>query len=676
MASSPPFQVEDQTDADFFDNLVNDEEDFNVTATTTSSMASGAPVFADGNDSDEVKAFANLNINEASISEKEEDDFGNDDSCDQSEEIQLDGQVKEVVDNEVKGSGSVDNASDEKKTAVMDGSFTENTGALKSSNSFELRTVDETNSENVGVEAASVIQSSESGAMGVKEVQWSAFTSNAAQKDGSGFGSYSDFFTELSENADDSTGHIVDNSGFENKAVAGNELYQSAHFENSGLGDNQDINNAGAVVQQSTGEQDTNSSQYWESLYPGWKFDPSTGQWYQVDGYDAGASVQGNVESNSDLNWAASNEKTEVSYLQQTAHSVAGTVPETSTTESVTNWNLVSQHGDATGNVSAWNEVAQVNDTSGSTSDWNQTSPLNNGYPAHMVFDPQYPGWYYDTIAQEWRVLDSYDSSLQSTVHAQEEQKQNGFVSTDTASHHNNQQTVDGYAQVGNYSSQGQDYNCSGYFSDYNKQVSGMWKPETASKMESPSDFSQEQQLESEYGHHFSGTNQINHQTSNDYAFYEKANPSNLSTMSSSRSFVPSGNFGQQYNQQEAVVQKEHNLAANDYYSNQNSVNLPQQFHAGNQFSYSPASGMSSAGRPPHALVTFGFGGKLIVAKENNSIGASSFGTQVGPHNMLSFFLNDITLLFLAYLKSFLYFCEESCRKLNIHSELDGSSNH
>lgn len=627
MASSPPYQVEDQTDADFFDNLVNDDVDFNVTA-TTSSMASGAAGFADGNDSDEVKAFANLNINETKSSEKEEDDFGIDDSCGQSG-IQPNGEVKEVVANEVKGSGSVDDASDEKKTAATDGVSNENIGVLNSSDSFEFRTVAEMKSGNVGVEAANVIQSSGSGALGgVKEVQWSAFTSDSAQKDGSGFGSYSDFFTELSENADDSNKNAVDNFGFENKAIAGNELHESAGFGNLGLGENQDINNSGAVVQQSTGEQDVNSSQYWESLYPGWKFDPSTGQWYQVDGYDAGAYVQGNVESDSAFNWAVSNGKTEVSYLQQTVHSVAGTVPENATTESVTNWNQVSQHDDATGNISAWNQVVQESGTSGSTSDWNQTSSLNNGYPAHMVFDPQYPGWYYDTIAQEWRVLDSYESSLQSTVQAQDEQKQNGVASTDTASPNNNQQTVDGYAQVGNYSSQGQDYNWSGSFGNYNKQVSSMWQPGTASKMESPSDFSQEQQLESEYGQNFSGTNHANHHMSNDHGFYEKANPNNFSTIVSSHSFVPSGNFGQQYNQQGAVAQKEHNLAATDYYRNQNSVNLPQQFHGSNQFSYSPASGLSSAGRPPHALVTFGFGGKLIVATENNSIGASSFGSQ------------------------------------------------
>lgn len=55
MASSPPFAVEDQTDEDFFDKLVEDE--FTV--------PKSSPGFADSDDSDEVKAFANLSIGEA-----------------------------------------------------------------------------------------------------------------------------------------------------------------------------------------------------------------------------------------------------------------------------------------------------------------------------------------------------------------------------------------------------------------------------------------------------------------------------------------------------------------------------------------------------------------------------------------------------------------------------------
>ncbi|KAK1383554.1 hypothetical protein POM88_021289 [Heracleum sosnowskyi] len=34
-----------------------------------------------------------------------------------------------------------------------------------------------------------------------------------------------------------------------------------------------------------------NSTEYWEILYPGWKYDQNTGQWYQVDGYDEKAAL-------------------------------------------------------------------------------------------------------------------------------------------------------------------------------------------------------------------------------------------------------------------------------------------------------------------------------------------------------------------------------------------------
>ena len=38
-----------------------------------------------------------------------------------------------------------------------------------------------------------------------------------------------------------------------------------------------------------------------------------------------------------------------------------------------------------------------------SISNRDQVAQGNDKYPEHMIFDPQYPGWYYDTIAQEWR---------------------------------------------------------------------------------------------------------------------------------------------------------------------------------------------------------------------------------------------------------------------------------
>ncbi|KAL2495391.1 Protein transport protein sec16 [Forsythia ovata] len=136
--------------------------------------------------------------------------------------------------------------------------------------------------------------------------------------------------------------------------------------------------------------QDLNSSQYWENLYPGWKYDPSTGQWSQVDGFDAGASLQENVDSNST---SMPEGKANISYLQQTAQTVVATVGATSTTESVTDWNQASQVNDATESTTNWNQVSQVSsDTTGVA--LNQDSQVNGGYPLHMVFDPQYPGWY------------------------------------------------------------------------------------------------------------------------------------------------------------------------------------------------------------------------------------------------------------------------------------------
>ncbi|KAJ6389243.1 hypothetical protein OIU77_027558, partial [Salix suchowensis] len=70
-------------------------------------------------------------------------------------------------------------------------------------------------------------------------------------------------------------------------------------------------------------------------------------------------------------------------------------------------------------------------------------------------------------------------------------------------------------------------------------------------------------------------------------------------------------------------------IFSNDYYSSQKQVSVTHQsFQSNQQFSYAPNTGRSSAGRPPHALVTFGFGGKLIVMKDGNSLRNSSFDNQ------------------------------------------------
>ncbi|PHU11390.1 hypothetical protein BC332_18320 [Capsicum chinense] len=55
------------------------------------------------------------------------------------------------------------------------------------------------------------------------------------------------------------------------------------------------------------------------------------------------------------------------------------------------------------------------------------------------------------------------------------------------------------------------------------------------------------------------------------------------------------------------------------------------------QFAYAPVAGKSSTGRPPHALVTFDFGGKLFVMKDHSSFGNPSFGSQVSHSDSVIF---------------------------------------
>ncbi|KAL2525172.1 Protein transport protein SEC16B-like protein [Abeliophyllum distichum] len=606
MASNPPpFQVEDNTDEDFFDKLVNDEDDVDFQVVNTSSAMVG-PHSANGNESDEAKAFANLSITQVD----NDCEFNNDNDEDDNSTITgVDGLNRKT----------------EKVEKMVVGNVEESISPLQSAKSFEFDSLIH-KSENANGEAevlsnTTVMSKSDggSGRSGVKEVDWSAFHADLAQKNSQGFGSYSDFFSDLGGDiAGDAFGNVGNSLQIESKVASGNEVHGSAHVENStNYAQNQEGYNYGTAADQSTtadqstAVQDMNSSQYWENFYPGWKYDPNTGQWYQVDGYDAGASGQANVDTNLTSDWGQSHGKAEVSYLQQSVQSITGTVAETATTESVTDWNQVSQ-----------------------------ASQANNGYPQHMVFYPEYPGWYYDTSAQEWRSLDSYTSSAQSAqAQAQDQVNQNGYASTDTFSHNNDQKTYSGYDQVNNYesqgfSSQGQDHNWAGSFSNYNQQKSVMWQPEPVVKSDSTSQYNRNQQMETQHGQDFivsgHGSRQRNADSERTSSYFGNASQgqNDFSTSGASQGFVPAGNFSQQFNQPR-INQNEHKHVPNDYYSNQSSLNFSQQqLQNAHQFSSAPAAGRSSAGRPSHALVTFGFGGKLIVMKDNSSTESSTFGSQ------------------------------------------------
>lgn len=623
MASNPPFPVEDSTDEDFFDKLVNDDDDVDFKV-TESSESGGNLMLTDGNESDEAKAFANLSIGEL------------DDTGDANFDIITSSNREGVEDLGV----AVEKVEEINKVGTGD----DHGIPLTSSSSFEFDNVggQKLGNDNGGAEfpynadgaksttegLADVAKSSGgSGAPGVKEVDWSAFHADSTENDINGFGSYSDFFGEFGgDNSGDALSNMIgDNPKNRPQVVTGNDLHGSTYTDD--IYNYEQVNEGyvnGISADLGSNLQDL---KYWESQYPGWSYDHSTGQWYPPEGYDMGGSVQANADPNISSTWGVAESQGELSYMQQTAQSVTGAINKAGTTESVTtSWNQASQGSDAT-ETANWNQVSQLTgDSSEVSSGWNQASHDNNGYPPHMVFDPMYPGYYYDTYAQEWRSLELYAQSLQGQMNHGE------YLSTDTFSQNNNLKTEFVHGQGNSYiprsfSSQGLDQNWAGSAANYNPQNSRAWLPETTNSGEVPSLYNGNQVTENKYGQNIPASPQ---QSNVHYgvigSYYENLNQQK-NDFPMQPQFAVGGNIGQQFNDSK-INQNDQKFFSNDYYSNQNSVNFQQQHIQNAQISYAPASGRSSAGRPAHALVTFGFGGKLIVMK-NHSTENMNFGSQV-----------------------------------------------
>ncbi|KAL0326566.1 UNVERIFIED_CONTAM: protein transport protein SEC16A [Sesamum angustifolium] len=626
MASGPPpFQVEDTTDEDFFDKLVNgddDDVDFKVTNTSSATV----PLFSsNGNESDEVKAFANLRIDEI--------DNNGDVNCDKvgiSNHIGIDNRSTEI--------GKVEQvnklgAPRESGNPLMLSNYLEFESLIhQSENEYggdevlsDTTVVSKSSGEGFSDTIVMSNISGELGAPGVKEVGWSVFHANSSKGDGNGFGSYSDFFTELGrEKSDDAFGEVVGQTINNGPDVSiGNDIHKSAYVEsfNSFWHYNEGYNND-VAADQSSDANDLNSSQYWENQYPGWKYDLSTEQWYQVDGYDISSSVQANVGSDLSSTWGLANELAEVSYLQQTSKHVPRTVAEIGTTESVTNWNQTLEESSGTTPVSL---------------DLNQVSKDNNNYPPHIMFDPQYLGWYYDTMAQEWRTLESYIALVHYTRQVQEEMYGNGYASTDTFYQKDDDKIYCTNDRSNSYSaqdfsSQVQDQNWTQSASNYGPQGSSMWQPQNFAKIESTPQYIGNQLSEDHHKHNFTVSHHENGQNTANYgvkaSYYKNVSQGqNEIAMSSGSLGFPNGNLSQQYNDSQ-INQNDQKHVLNDYYNNQNPVDFPKKHIQSAQISYTPAVGRLSAGRPAHALVAFGFGGKLIVLKHSSSTENFNFGCQ------------------------------------------------
>lgn len=613
MASNPPLDMEDQTDEDFFDNLVNDDDE----------LKPPQPVLQ--SDPNVAHAFSNLSIKdsggegEPKVKERSDSvDFGDGSldasMADEKKVLPLSSSFAfdSVVESEV--NTGIDSLTSEtgteamvKKDLIDAGSELQSVvsgegNVLASSNSFEFDTLTALNNKRLESEGmVELFKSKNLGSTGrIKEVGWNSFHADSMEQSGTdGFGSYSNFFTDLGNDVD-FPGNTEEYFSSEAKTVSSSVEYGA---DGSGNAVSHTQNEGGS--EQSANQQDLNIIDYWENLYPGWRYDTNTGNWYQIGGNDVNTDVQ-----ESSVNESAGNieEKTEVSYLQQAAQSFGGTFNETGTTETVSNWDQVPEG--------------------------------NNGYPEHMVFDPEYPGWYYDMIAQEWRTLESYTSTNQSANQCDDYQNGNGLDSATDVSQ-NDGNNYSNYGQINSNTPQGlvgESQNNLWAAQDNQQNADYAWSVQ-------PEKYAGNQQFDASYVS--TANNHMEKQRSfNSFAAvasYDMPHQSHrkLNGSFGMQSFIPS-----QPSKQAPVEQRDQGLFSNDIYGIQKSTGFCQQpFQPSNDFSHAHNGGRSSAGRPAHALVTFGFGGKVIIMKGASNL---SFGTQVSLSRHFSgpsFFYHFLFLL-------------------------------
>lgn len=559
---SPPFHVEDQTDEDFFNNLVDD--DFGG--------AGSHP-----RPKEIVRDLSNLSL---------DDDIGT--SVEDSDDAGL-----IFVSNGLQ-QGETLQSSDSSNDRLASA----NCPPLDYSLDQEVPLESSVVSSSV-IEPQSSLSTQLSGSKGtsVKEIQWSDFNVSSQPFDNVGLERYSDFFAE---NVDPSSDRLKSNADLNFSPVENQVENLDAHTNSLNMQDFQLLSSA-------TDQNTSVDAQYWESLYPGWKYDVTTGQWYQLDGYDAGTNAQNQHDSSrvdSQGNFKGSAEgsafdsnlgSSDNLYLQQTSQSVLETIAEESTAAS-----------------------------NATTTNWNLGYKENMEFPPNMVFDPQYPGWYYDTNTQNWYSLESYTTQILTGV-------QNEVVASNGFSSGN----YDVYNQVGQteQSSKGtldsQEFGqhwaplSSSYSHEHNmlqvgglsgkQEVQSFYNPNIPTGTEAESNVGI-QMFKPIVNHDFGISNGIMmpHNSVNGESRYPTYSQN-----------MPHG------------IQKSMHSS---FLGNQNSVEYSQHSFQDTKASYSQFAysneGRSSAGCPAHALVAFGFGGKLLVVKNATSFDANiNYGSQVSSKN-------------------------------------------
>ncbi|XP_031483080.1 protein transport protein SEC16A homolog isoform X2 [Nymphaea colorata] len=643
--------MEDQTDEDFFDKLVVGE--FGISDCSTAGLKKDTDSDDTNNGLPFVSSFANLSLSDSeSLSEAttEEAAVGTAGSC----------EVRNSIGPDEDSQPSEDSAYSLTIQAKM-----ESEGAVNG--------VDCNGSES----DFSFGKASRPAMTSVREVQWSSFLTKNAENDLGGFGSYSDLLT-LNDTAvlagdvqgskfpsissKPETGFINEKKHQVDATMDGQYPYQSVVSNNSYRSHSQreiaeqdssrwesnyksDAQSYSTCAAQAADEQLEYSNEDWEKLYPGWKYDPAIGEWHQLDGYrgeppTSHTNITDSLENSQENglpNATVSNvllNRTEFSHLQPTSQSVLGTIADECRTEEV--------------------------------SEQNQPFRGNAGYPSHMFFYEQYPGWYFDTVTEKWHQLDGHFDQSTQMVGGDFEQVYNQNTYGDSVSCVNaladTSSTISKeVSQTEEFAKQEQGSGCALSFGSYihNDRQPGSFQPEVwSSDRGSSGGASKKIAADQQSNEYFLSHGRMHEPTADMRSYADQQVTFKIPETESSygqatNSHENNASKGSHHNlsfskdahgcDTSNVMQGYHNYHGPDYLGDEHKK---KHFQAGH-LSYASvppnsAQGRTSSGRPLHALVTFGFGGKLVVMKVNDLFNRSTTlenqdaaGGIVSVHNLM-----------------------------------------
>ncbi|KAJ1257535.1 hypothetical protein BS78_10G003600 [Paspalum vaginatum] len=406
---------------------------------------------------------------------------------------------------------------------------------------------------------------------------------------------------------------------------------------------------------QSTNTQlDSTDPRYWENLYPGWKYDEATLQWYQVDTLSAQSYTADNTSAGAVLgsyDVQQHQQQFSASYLQNSLHASLETIAE-----------------ESSANTASWGQGGS------------SAAPIE--YPPNMLFYAEYPGWYFDTNTQQWQTLESYQQSVAQA--ATTSAASDGFAGTGhSAAHYADNSYASSYGQhsqlqtdslvnkmqpdiSGGNSLSGSSYNSNQLAGNHfvqqanaeSLQSSANYGPHVDTFAPSTGQYTGSEGNQASYkgfepftgnqswyrGSEHSTGQDVGHknfesstgfqtghkefQPPKDQAGRMAYEPSTRDVYGSSNGVAKSQDFGPKESMYKAQMHADstpHTHAPSNYWGTQTSIGFAQQQVTGTngqsqQFGFSPHEQRSSAGRPPHTVVSFGFGGKLVVLKETSSM--------------------------------------------------------